>query len=142
VDKTGGGIGVVDYVMDMDRLPVYGIAASGRADEPQKYINTRAELWFRMKDWVERSADIPENSKDLCNQLRTMEYFYDRARGRLQLTSKEQLRSVGIPSPDEADALSLTFALPSLSAPARWDDDHARNVYNQPRDGADSITGY
>lgn len=146
VDRTGGGQGVVDVLMDTKRMPVWGVAAAGRADEPSKYVNTRAELYFRMRDAIERNIDLPEEARDLCDQLRAIEFMYDRARGRLQLIPKEQMRSRGLPSPDDADALALTFFMPSLSQPGVFDDLDDMNDGGGTRgswnEGADPITGY
>ena len=39
------------------------------------------------------------------------EYFYN-TKGKLQLESKEDMKDRGLPSPDDGDALALTFAAP------------------------------
>jgi hypothetical protein len=38
-------------------------------------------------------------------------YFYNNA-GKIQLESKDSIKKRGLPSPDIADALALTFAMP------------------------------
>lgn len=74
--------------------------------------NRRAEMWMRSKDWLEDplGADIPDRDSlqvDAC----TPSYRYD-ANQYLLIESKEQMRKRGSRSPDEWDAVALTFAAP------------------------------
>lgn len=75
-------------------------------------FNRRAEMWMRSKDWVEDplGADIPDEDSlqtDAC----APSYRYD-ANQYLLIESKEQMRRRGMRSPDEWDAIALTFAEP------------------------------
>ena len=74
--------------------------------------NRRAEMWMRSRDWLDEpgGADIPDTDglqADACGPG----YKYD-ANQYLLLESKEQMRKRGIRSPDEWDAVALTFAAP------------------------------
>jgi len=74
--------------------------------------NRRAEMWALSKEWLEDvgGADIPDTDAlqaDACGPA----YKYD-INQRLQLESKEDMRRRGIRSPDEWDAVVLTFAEP------------------------------
>jgi hypothetical protein len=74
--------------------------------------NRRAEMWSRSRDWLdeEGGADIPDRDSlqaDACGPS----YFFD-TNQRLLLESKEHMRSRGVRSPDEWDAIALTFAEP------------------------------
>lgn len=74
--------------------------------------NKRAEIWMHSRDWLKEpgGADIPDRDSlqaDACGPA----YFYD-ANQRLLLESKEQMRKRGIRSPDEWDAIALTFSEP------------------------------
>ncbi len=46
-------------------------------------------------------------------------YKYD-SHTRLQLEGKDQMRARGVPSPDEWDAVALTFAEPVSSTPSNF----------------------
>lgn len=75
--------------------------------------NRRAEMWQRMKDWFEREGgveipNIDSLQADLCGPG----FHYDVTTQQLILESKEKMRDRGIRSPDEGDALALTFAEP------------------------------
>ena len=74
--------------------------------------NRRAEMWLRSRDWLEAAggADIPDQDSlqaDACAPT----YTYDMNQ-RLIIESKEHMRARGVRSPDEWDAVCLTFAEP------------------------------
>lgn len=75
--------------------------------------NRRAEMWMRSRDWLEEpgGADIPDQDSiqaDAC----APGYHYN-ANSYLLIESKEHMRDVRkIRSPDEWDAVALTFAEP------------------------------
>lgn len=106
VDAVGLGLGVHSRLVEMgygDR--VIDVKASRRADEPDAYVNKRAEMWDRMSQWFDAGADIPDN--DIFeSDLLSLQAEYDSSR-RLKMQSKKELKH----SPDIADALSFTFAL-------------------------------
>lgn len=79
--------------------------------------NRRAEMWGDSKEWLddEGGADIPDLDSlqaDACGPG----YGYD-VNQRLLLESKEDMRQRGVRSPDEWDAVVLTFAEP-VNAPS------------------------
>ncbi|MDT8364301.1 MAG: terminase [Nitrosomonas sp.] len=107
VDEVGLGAGVVDYLKNM-RYPVVGVNAGRQASEKDKFYNLRAEMWFRLKEWVESGADIVDDP-DLAEQLAGVEYDYT-PKEQVRMEKKEDMKSRGMSSPDRADALALTFA--------------------------------
>ena len=74
------------------------------------FANKRAEMWSDMKDWLKEGGRI-EDDQTLFNDLISPEALINN-RGQLQLESKEQMKKRGLPSPNIADALALTFAFP------------------------------
>jgi hypothetical protein len=108
VDQTGIGSGVVDRMRQLGRR-VIGVDFGGKARD-EKMANKRAEMWWLMAQWVP-TASLPDIS-ELHAELTAPTYGYANAQGRLQLESKEELKKRGLPSPDLADALALTFAEP------------------------------
>lgn len=112
VDAIGVGAGTHDRCKDL-RLPVVDVNVSNKSTEPNKYCNLRAQIWGKMKEWLENGADLPREARDkdtnLAAELTSMEYFYNN-KLQLQLMSKKDLKRAGHASPDIADALSLTFA--------------------------------
>ena len=108
---AGAGSGVIDRLRQLS-YDVIEIPFGGKATKPDQYINRRSEMWWLMKQWVEEGGAIP-NDIALKQELATPIYWYDNV-GRRVLESKDQIkkRLQGAGSPDLADALALTFALP------------------------------
>ena len=108
---AGAGSGVIDRLRQLS-YDVIEIPFGGKAMKPDQYINRRSEMWWLMKQWVEEGGAIP-NDIALKQELATPIYWYDNV-GRRVLESKDQIkkRLQGAGSPDLADALALTFALP------------------------------
>ena len=108
---AGAGSGVIDRLRQL-RYDVIEIPFGGKAMKPELYLNRRTEMWWLMKQWIEEGGAIP-NDIALKQELATPIYWYDNV-GRRVLESKDQIkkRLQGAGSPDLADALALTFALP------------------------------
>lgn len=108
VDVIGLGAGVVDRLTEQS-LPVLGLNVGEVPSVAGRFMRMRDELWVRAREWLEtRRCRLPYDDKlraDLCAPR--VSYNSD---GRMQVESKQQLRSRGYASPDTADALCLTFA--------------------------------
>lgn len=111
VDVGGIGAGVVDRLRELNHMKVRGVNFGGTPLEELKYVNKRAEMWGLLKEWLEeKPVQIPDDNRletDLCG----LRYNYD-SKSRLKLESKEEAKKRGIKSPDDGDALALTFAFP------------------------------
>ena len=112
IDAGGVGAGVCDRLRQMGHRPVdiqFG-GASGLAN----CLNKRAEMWWRMREWLQKDGAIPPN-EDLRDDLTGPEYQFT-TKGLVQLEKKEDMKKRGLASPDLADALALTFAVPVSTA--------------------------
>src|SRR6516225_1662618 len=125
IDGGGVGGGVVDRCRQIG-LRVTDVrfgAKSDRAlteqDRPIGYANKRAEIWGSMRAWLPNGAI--DNDPELIADLTGVEYGYVLRDGRdaIQLERKEDMKRRGLASPDNADALALTFAYPVLATAAR-----------------------
>ena len=112
VDVGGLGAGVVDRLHELGhRDIVMAVNAGSSPLDANKYKNKRAEMWGEMKAWLnEPPVQIPD-SNSLHSDICGIKYKFD-SNSRLQMESKEDMKKRGVRSPDEADALALTFALP------------------------------
>lgn len=106
IDSIGIGAGVVDACRQL-KMNVIPVISGKQADNKDKYRNKRAEMWDRMRQWIEDGAELP-NDKDLYNELISMEGDWD-DKGIFYLISKDELALDGHFSPDCADSLALTF---------------------------------
>jgi len=108
VDSIGLGSGVVDRLRELG-LPVRGVNVSESPAMGEVYFNLRSELWFKARQWLSaRDSSLPDD-ENLRAGLVTPKYKFTSS-GKMQVESKEDMRKRGLPSPDEADALILTFA--------------------------------
>jgi hypothetical protein len=68
-------------------------------------------MWGSMSEWLQdfpcKIPDIDSLHADICN----IRYTYN-SNSQLVMEKKEDMKKRGIRSPDESDALCLTFALP------------------------------
>jgi hypothetical protein len=110
VDGSGLGAGVVDTLRSMN-YDVNEVNSAVKAIDERKFTNRRAEMWWAMRDWLAAGGTIPDNDGDLMTDLTAPEYTYA-GRDRIQLEGKDDMRARGLSSPDTADALALTFAVP------------------------------
>lgn len=128
VDGGGVGGGVVDRLRQL-RIPVIDVqfsAAPGflnEVDPNVNYANKRAEIWGAMRDWLPGgsipSLTIPSPSGSiltLVDELSGPTYGLVERSSRevIQLEKKADMRKRGVPSPNVADALACTFALPNV----------------------------
>lgn len=130
VDTGGIGGGVYDQ-LELMEINVYAVDFSNSPDNEsqEKYLNKRAEMYGRARDWIKKGGCLPADDpkaqeKGLSAQLTAPTYTYSQD-VKLQLESKKDLRRrLGI-SPDDADALAITFAYPYLEeafAPPKGED--------------------
>lgn len=112
VDGTGGyGSGVIDFLMQAGHSP-QEIHFSGKAID-SRYFNKRSEMWFEMAEWVKRGGALP-NIPSLLKELTAPTYTFQN--GKFRVEEKDQIKKRLQFSPDLADALGLTFALPEMPA--------------------------
>jgi hypothetical protein len=138
IDEIGVGGGVVDYLRHSRHDNIVGVMVSRKAVNERTYYNLRAELWLdNMLEWLHK-ADIPDD-KDLIDELTGCEYSYQDRTGQQVLERKDDMKKRGLLSPDAADAIAITFAAPSFSAPQFEDDEDYEEDYTDDRD---DVTGY
>lgn len=82
--------------------------------------NRRAEMWMRSLMWLQQEAgvDLPDRDS-LQMDAAAPRFSYRTTDQLLQLESKEKIRARGVRSPDEWDAIVLTFAEPVKDRPQK-----------------------
>ena len=112
VDGAGLGGPIVDYLRKLG-FRVVDVNGQNKAMNMRDWFNHRAEMWGNMRSWLQERGSlkgVPHHTK-LVDDLTALHYDFDGA-GRVKLQSKKELKAKGFPSPDLADALALTFAMP------------------------------
>lgn len=105
----GRGEGVIDRLRQLGHTEVVEVQFGSRATSP-RFINKRTEMYDSIREWLDGGGVLP-NDEDLKRDLCVPTYEFDAA-NRMKLERKEHIKARGMPSPDRADALALTFAYP------------------------------
>jgi len=117
VDATGIGAGVAPRMerMGPDDIKAVSIKVGESATEEAEedlgqFSQLRDQLLWAVREWLraDKGAMLPPDER-LLESLTKPSYAYDR-RGKIKVTDKATLREMLGYSPDEMDALALTFA--------------------------------
>jgi hypothetical protein len=135
IDIGGLGVGVHDrlYETSSNRRIINAVNFGGKPVEPAPLdekgnpaggpANRRAEMWSNLKRALEAGRFCLPDRDSLQADLVSCGYKFT-SEGKLLLESKQDMRKRGVPSPDEADAVALTFSEPDGSAFVRDKDFH------------------
>jgi len=113
---AGGGADLVDRLHELgyDKR-VKAVAFGSTPLRPKRYTNKRNEMWGEMSAWLNDEnldVQVPDDDSlqaDLCASL----YRRD-SQDRIVLWSKDKIKEELGYSPDEGDALALTWAQPVI----------------------------
>ncbi len=125
VDAGNIGAAVVDRLRQLGVENVYEVwfGAKGRdalwAGELRvQTANKRSEMWTNLRGWMAGGA-IPDEDA-LAADLTGVEYGYAADQVSILLEKKEHMKARGLASPDDGDALALTFAEPVMPREPAW----------------------
>jgi len=110
IDASGVGGGVYDMLNSLgefaDKVYVLiGVDGGTRSSDPRRWANSRAENHDRLRTLMaEGRLDLDYDDRELSDQLTNVTYRF-RDRGGIQITPKDELRTVKGGSPDRLDAL-------------------------------------
>lgn len=105
IDDNGVGGGAVDSLR-MQNIKIVAVNSAHKATDEKKFFNVRAESYWRVREWIKRGGRLSQD--DCWYELTKIKYKPD-SKGRVKIMSKDEMRAMGIESPDNADALMLTF---------------------------------
>lgn len=117
VDVGAMGAAVIDRARQL-HYNVTEVNFAGSPQNTEKYANLRAEMYFKVRAWLEGGGALP-NEPTLKSELSVVEYSFAR-NGKIILEPKAKIKEKIGKSPDLADSLALTFALP-VHVPSKWD---------------------
>jgi hypothetical protein len=128
-DAGGVGQGVLDKMAELD-FPVHRINFGGAPIYKTEAISNRmTELWLNMKETIEGCKIIIPKDEMLIAQL-TSRLAVVQSTGKVKLESKEEMRRRGVPSPNDADSLSLALLPASYtSRSVTMEDEKQRLTY-------------
>lgn len=110
----GYGTGIFSALSTMGRANWRLVNFAEKATKPG-FVNKRAEMWTDTGVWLREGGAIPKD-QGLYEDLIGVE-TKPTPNGAVQLVSKEDMKKMGLPSPNKGDALALTFAydVPTLA---------------------------
>lgn len=111
IDIGGLGAGVYDVlVADGFRDIIVPVNFGERAENAERFVNRRAEMWCRLKDWLSSPLAVKLPCiQGLAEDLTAPQVLFD-SLGRCQLEAKADIKKRIGHSTDLGDALALTFA--------------------------------
>ena len=116
------------------------LVSFGSASGKKGYANKRAEMWGNLKEWLQ-DGGVLEEGDVIHDDLIAPEAFVNN-KGEIQLEKKEDMKKRGLPSPNEADALALTFAYPVLQKTRNAGRTNTTYALFKKRSGSDVWQGY
>lgn len=102
---AGNGTGIIDRLKEM-KYQVHEVWFGSESPEPE-WGNMRTYVWAKMRDWL--GGGCIDNNQHLIDDLASPEYKFLGRSDKIILQSKEEMKKNGFASPDNGDALALTF---------------------------------
>lgn len=120
VDVIGVGSGVADRLREVVREEGYpwlvvdvNVAESVKGEYLDKGDpapdSHRDELWWEVREWLKEGASLPADDDILAGEL-TSPIFKVTSKGKIKIESKDDMKKRGLPSPNKADAVCITFS--------------------------------
>jgi hypothetical protein len=114
IDGTGLGASPLDYLREAERaadISVIDVRFGATALESARFELVRDELWWVVREWLEEGGLLPIGLPALESELVAPVYSFT-ARGKIRVSSKDDLKKVLHRSPDRADSLALALYEP------------------------------
>jgi hypothetical protein len=108
VDVGGPGGGVADRLTELG-YAVEAVHFGGSATEPERFKNRRAELFWKLREALERGTVALAEDDDVRADLSALRYEFA-ADGRIVIEGKDEVRRRLGRSPDRGDALALALS--------------------------------
>ncbi|MEK6849153.1 MAG: hypothetical protein AABY01_01135, partial [Nanoarchaeota archaeon] len=107
VDNFGEGANVSREWALATQERINAVNVGDPADNRERFINMRAELYWRLREWILAGGQLVKHEK--WKELLTIRYKRTLS-GKIQIMSKLEMRErMGADSPDCSDAFSETF---------------------------------
>lgn len=118
VDVVGIGAGVYDALDEkynedpMQEIVVTPINFGGKPQDPERFANLKAELFWLEREAYERGErDIDPDDDMFAAQASSIKWKVN-SKGKIQIESKEEAKRRGVPSPDRFEAAAYAGAEP------------------------------
>ncbi len=109
IENVGPGVGVIDILRSW-KYKVIEIHPGAPSSRPQSFANVRAEMWSDMREAIVSRLCL-DDDLELFKELTGIRYKLNKGETVLLMESKREMKDRGMPSPDKADALAISFAV-------------------------------
>lgn len=123
VDNFGEGANVAKELALVGKN-VNGVNVGDGAEDSERYLNMRAEAYWRVREWLRSGAQLVTDTA--WNELLAIRYRSE-LNGKLRIMGKSDMRRMGIKSPNYADALMLTFVRREVSMVQQYTTSYIRD---------------
>ena len=136
VDVGGVGGGVFDRLHQLGYRQVVPVDFGSSAGvEKHRFKNKRGAMYGALREWVYSGGCI---DPDVADEARQIKYAYDSGtETAIKIESKKDMKKRGLRSPDELDALAITFAEPV--AKRAWFPDEGKMGYDTATNTYDEL---
>jgi hypothetical protein len=113
VDNIGLGLGVYNRLCELGYSKiVHAGDTRAAAYNPDKFFRRKDELWWTLREQFERGTIAIPNDTDLKDQLNSICAHPMESSGKIKIDTKAKMKAKIGHSPDEADAIVLTYYRP------------------------------
>lgn len=144
IDPIGVGKGVYDRLSEQG-FKVCAVDVRRKPRDAERFERTRDELWWKLREQFEKGIISIPNDQGLIDQLTTIKVKKYTSQGAMSIPTKAEMKrsgSIGF-SPDEADALCLTYYYDDAVFRQVDNDDDEDDERNRRRDRKRNYkTGY
>ncbi len=113
IDSCGIGGAIQDNLKARGRGGTYGVNVAEKPKDGERFVNLRAELYWQLRERFEKNqVDLSRLDADTFDKLKAQlcTIRFEFKSGKVQIEAKESLKKRGLPSPDMADALMLSYS--------------------------------
>ena len=111
IDASGVGGGVYDMLavlaeFDNKGYILIGVDGGKKSPDPRRWANSRSYNHDQLREGMQNGLiDIEYDDRELYDQLLNVTYYFAKISGAIQITPKDEMRTVMDGSPDRLDAL-------------------------------------
>jgi hypothetical protein len=106
-----GGYGVIERLKDDGYSAVVEAVSFAESPDEEQYLNKRAEMFFRFRDWLKDGEVRIPNTDDIATDIASLPDAETTDTGKWKFASKKDIKKNYGKSPDILDAIALTFAI-------------------------------
>lgn len=106
IDNFGVGANVAQECA-LAGVRVNGVNSGDEPEDKERYVNKRAEMAWRSKEWIRQGGDLVKHKA--WQELKSIRYKASLLNSKLKIMAKDEMKKEGYKSPDHFDAFALTF---------------------------------